>query len=236
MADRLDSVLEMIYLMFNEGYAAQSGENLVRQELCGEALRIAQLLVDSSVSTPQVHALVALLAFQAARLPARVDAQGEMVLLEDQDRTKWDGNLVAFGFHHFAQCAGGSQISTYQLQAAIANEHARAKSPQNIDWKLILELYDQLMEQDPTPVVALNRVVAIAKRKGPRHALKELSALANEKSLRNYYLLPAVEGRLQLEVANKPAARRCFQRALKMPCSEPEKRFLQRKRSECARS
>lgn len=232
LAERLDSALEVVYLMFNEGYAAQSGENLVRQELCGEALRIARLLAASSVSTPQVHALVALMAFQAARLPARVDTQGELVLLEDQDRSKWDADLVVLGFHHFAQCAEGSQLSPYHLQAAIAAVHARAKSAEDTDWKLILELYDQLMEHSPSPIVALNRVVVIAKVKGPRQGLQELSSLSNEKSLRNYYLLPAVEGRLQLEIGNKRAATRCFQRALKLPCSEPEKRFLQRRLSE----
>jgi RNA polymerase sigma-70 factor, ECF subfamily len=235
LAERLDSVLEVLYLMFNEGYAAQSGENLVRQELCGEALRIARLLAASSVSTPQVHALVALMGFQAARLPARVDARGELVLLEDQDRAKWDADLLALGFHHFAQCTAGSQLSPYHLQAAIAAVHARATSAQDTDWKLILELYDQLMEHSPSPVVALNRLVAVAKVNGPRRAFEELSTLSNEKSLRNYYLLPAVAGGLQLEIGNKRAAAKCFQRALKLSCSEPEKRFLQRKLAECVK-
>jgi RNA polymerase sigma-70 factor (ECF subfamily) len=233
---RLDSALEAIYLIFNEGYAAQTGENLTRQELCGEALRLATLLAASSVATPEVHALVALMAFQAARLPVRVDSQGELVLLEDQDRNAWDARLVAVGFHHFALCAEGPQLSTYHLQAAIAAAHAGARSAAETDWRMILELYTQLLQQCPSPVVALNRIVAVAKVNGTEQALSELNALASEDSLRNYYLLPAVEGSLLLEAGNHPAAAESFHRALQLRCSEPEKRFLERKLAQCTDS
>jgi RNA polymerase sigma-70 factor, ECF subfamily len=236
LAARLDSTLEVIYLMFNEGYAAQSGEDLVRQDLCGEALRLGRLLATSSVGTPRTHALVALMAFQAARLPARVDAAGELVLLEDQDRSLWDRSLIALGFHHFALCAEGTEVTSYHVQAAIAASHARAQDVRATDWKLILELYDQLIQLSPSPVVKLNRVVVVAKVDGPKAALAELRPLAGNRSLRNYYLLPAVQGQLLLEIGDKPGASQCFRQALERPCSEPEERFLQRKLAQCSKS
>jgi len=234
LALRLESALDVIYLMFNEGYAAQSGEDLVRHDLCGEALRLGQLLAGSSVCTPQVDALVALMAFQAARLAARVDSSGELVLLEDQDRAQWNRGLIALGFRHFARCAAGRQISPYHVQAAIAATHARAATGGDIHWQTILELYDQLMDLSPSPIVALNRAVVIAKLQGPEAALGALRPLLEDSSLRNYYLLPAVRGRLLLEIGDREAAADCFRQALERPCSEPEKRFLQRKLKECA--
>jgi RNA polymerase sigma-70 factor (ECF subfamily) len=226
---RMDSALEVVYLMFNEGYAAQSGADLVRQDLCGEALRLGRLLATSSVGTPQAHALVALMAFQAARLAARVDAAGELVLLEDQDRSQWDRKLIALGFDHFTQCAEGTELTSYHVQAAIAATHARAQDGRATDWKRILELYDQLIELSPSPVVELNRVVVVAKVHGPEAALGALRPLEGNRSLRNYYLLPAVQGQLLLDIEDKPGASQCFRQALKRPCSEPERRFLQRK-------
>jgi len=233
---RMDSALEVVYLMFNEGYAAQSGEDLVRQDLCGEALRLGSLLATSSVGTPQAHALVALMAFQAARLPARVDAAGELVLLPDQDRSQWDRSLIALGFHHFDLCAAGVQVTSYHLQAAIAATHARAQDGSATDWNLILDLYDQLLELSPSPVVELNRAVVVAKVKGPETALAALRPLAGNRSLRNYYLLPAVQGQLLFEIGDNPAASQCFREALQHPCSEPERRFLQRKLAECLKT
>jgi len=231
---RLDSALEVLYLMFNEGYGAQSGEDLVRHDLCREALRLGQLLAGSSVATPTVNALVALMAFQAARLPARVDAGGELVLLEDQDRSLWDQALVGLGFQHFDRCAEGAHVSAYHVQAAIAATHARARSAAAAtDWPTILHLYDQLMEIGPSPVVALNRAVAVAKVSGVEAALSALRPLAEDRSLRNYYLLPAVQGHLLLESGDREAAAHYFRQALSLPCSDPEKRFLQRKLKEC---
>jgi RNA polymerase sigma-70 factor (ECF subfamily) len=226
---RMDSALEVVYLMFNEGYAAQSGADLVRQDLCGEALRLGRLLATSSVGTPQAHALIALMAFQAARLATRVDAAGELVLLEDQDRSQWDRKLIALGFDHFTQCAEGTELTSYHVQAAIAATHARAQDGRATDWKRILELYDQLIELSPSPVVELNRVVVVAKVHGPEAALGALRPLEGNRSLRNYYLLPAVQGQLLLDIEDQPGASQCFRQALKRPCSEPERRFLQRK-------
>ncbi|HKE08922.1 MAG TPA: sigma-70 family RNA polymerase sigma factor [Candidatus Acidoferrum sp.] len=233
LAQRLDSALEVVYLMFNEGYAAQSGPELFRKDLCDEALRLAQLLADSSVGTPQAHALVALLAFQAARLPARVDSQGEMVLLEEQDRGLWDQALLALGFRHFGLSAEGEEISPYHLQAAIAAIHASASSEADTDWEHMLQLYDELMEVGPSPVVALNRAVVVVKVKGIADGLAELRSLAEEKSLRNYYLLPAAEASLLLQMGERDEAARLFREALKRPCSEPEKRLLVRRWAEC---
>jgi RNA polymerase sigma-70 factor (ECF subfamily) len=233
LAERLDSALEAIYLMFNEGYAAQSGPELFRKDLCDEALRLAQLLADSSVGTPRARALVALLAFQAARLPARVDSQGEMVLLEDQDRRLWDQELLALGFRHFGLSAEGEEISPYHLQAAIAAIHVGAVTEADTDWEGMLELYDQLMEVGPSPVVALNRAVVVAKVKGIADGLAELRSLSEERSLRNYYLLPAAEASLLLQAGERDEAARLFREALKRPCSEPEKRLLVRRWAEC---
>lgn len=230
---RLDSALEVIYLMFNEGYAALSGEELVRQELCGEALRLAQLVAASSVGTPTAHALVALMAFQAARLPARVDARGELVLLEDQDRSLWDRRLITLGFHHFSKSAEGEVMTTYHVQAAIAATHARAQNGEDPDWKTILGLYDQLKELSPSPIVALNRAVALSKVEGAAAALSALDPLAHEPALRHYYLLPAVQGQLLVELGDKETASRCFGEALVRPCSEPERRLLRRRLADC---
>jgi len=233
LAQRLDSALEVIYLMFNEGYAAQSGPDLFRKDLCHEALRLAKLLAGSSINTPKTHALVALLAFQAARLPARVDSRGEMILLEDQDRELWDQELLSLGFRHFGLSAEGTEISPYHLQAAIAAIHAGAAIEAETDWGKMLELYDQLMEVGPSPVVALNRAVVVAKVKGIPLGLTELRSLDEERSLRNYYLLPAAEASLLLQMGNRGEAAKLFREALKRPCSEPEKRLLVSRWAEC---
>jgi len=147
LAGRLDSVLEVIYLMFNEGYAAHSGEDLIRQDLCLEALRLGLLVAASSILAPRVDALVALMALEAARLPARVDESGDLILLEAQDSSRWDQQLIALGFYHFNRSMNGEHVSEYHVQAAIAATHARATDPQKRDWATILGMYDQLLDQ-----------------------------------------------------------------------------------------
>lgn len=236
LSARLDSVLDVVYLLFNEGYAARSGDDLVRVDLCTEALRLGRLVAGSAeTATPAAHALVALIAFQAARLPARVDAAGEVVLLEDQDRASWDARLVALGFAHFERSAAGPDLTPFHVQAAIAAAHAGAPSFEATHWDTILDLYDQLMVLTPSPLVALNRTVAVWKTRGAEAALADLAALEGEPALTGYYLLPAVKGRLLAERGARSAARRAFEAAIACPCSEPERRLLQRRVHELKR-
>jgi RNA polymerase sigma-70 factor (ECF subfamily) len=229
LQQRLDSVMEVIYFIFNEGYAAHEGEDLIRYDLCAEALRLGRLVASSSIAEPRVHALVAVMALQAARLPARVDEAGDLILLEDQDRSQWDAQLIALGFYHFDLSISGDTLSEYHVQAAIAATHARANALQSVDWRLILELYDQLFALNASPVVALNRAVAVAKVRGAAEGLAAIEPLANDPKLRDYYLLLAVRGHLLLEIGNRAEAAGCFEAALKLRCSEPERRFLRKK-------
>jgi RNA polymerase sigma-70 factor (ECF subfamily) len=234
---RTDSVLEVIYLLFNEGYNAHAGEDLVRRDLCGEALRLGRLVARSpqiADRAPTAHALVALMAFQAARLPARVDENGEMVLLEDQDRTRWDRGLLALGFAHLERSAEGHELSVYHLQAAIAAVHAAAAAASETRWHDMLALYDRLLVVHPSPIVRLNRAVALARVAGPAEALASLDGLDREPALANYYLLPSVKAGLLMELGDRDRAAAAYRDAIARPCTEPERRFLMRKLTECA--
>ena len=233
LKERLDSVLDVLYFMFNEGYAAHEGEDLIRQDLCLEALRLGRLVASSSIAEPRVHALVALMALHTARLPARVDEAGDLVLLEDQDRGRWDPQLISLGFHHFDRSMAGVEISEYHVQAAIAATHARASVSASIDWPLILNLYDQLLAINPSPVVELNRAVAVAKVHGAAEAMTAIAPLEKDPKLRDYYLLLAVRGHLLLELGRRAEAAGSFRAALECHCSEPERRFLKRKLEDC---
>ena len=230
----LDSVLDVIYLMFNAGYAAHDGQDLIRQDLCLEALRLGRLVAASSISEPRVHALVALMALQAARFAARVDAAGDLILLDNQDRGRWDQELISVGFHHFDRSIAGNELSEYHVQAAIAATHARSVSAPETDWPMILQLYDQLMSINGSAVVALNRAVAVAKVHGPAEALAAIAPLENDVQLRDYYLLLALRGHLLAELGRADEAATCFRAALECPCSEPERRFLSRRLEQCA--
>jgi RNA polymerase sigma-70 factor (ECF subfamily) len=233
---RLDAVLEVIYFIFNEGYAAHEGEDLIRQDLCAEALRLGELIAASSLAAPRVNALVALMALQAARLPARVDEAGNLVLLDSQDRGRWDQRLIAVGFQHFDRSIKGDNVSEYHVQAAIAATHARAHVSESTDWPRILALYDQLLALNGSAVVALNRAVAVSKVHGAAEGLRAIEGLERDPKLSDYYLFLAVRGHLLLELGRRPEAAKHFRDALERPCSEPERRFLRRKLAECEAS
>jgi RNA polymerase sigma-70 factor (ECF subfamily) len=230
MSDRLDSVLQVIYLLFNEGYAAHRGENLVRAELCEEAIRLCGLLIrHPATDAPKSHALLALMLLQAARLPARLDASGRLLTLAEQDRDLWDRSMLHRGFLHLDRAAAGSKLSEYHLQAGIAACHAAAPSYEATDWARILMLYNRLWELNSSPVVALNRAVAFSKLHGPEAAIRELERVSEDSALGDYYLLPATMGELWSEAGETERAASYFRRALDCPCSEPERRFLLKK-------
>jgi RNA polymerase sigma-70 factor (ECF subfamily) len=228
LRERLDAVLEVIYLMFSGGYATHSGEDLIRRDVCLEALRLGQLVASSSMTAPRVDALVALMALQAARLPARTDVAGDLVLLEEQDRGLWDDGLITLGFYYFDRSIAGEEISEWHVQAAIAATYARTGNSEAIDWPAILGHYDQLVAMTSSPVVALNRAVAVAKVHGAEAALAALAPLENHAAMRGYHLLPAVRGRVLTELGRLAEAEAAFSAALECHCTDPERRFLQR--------
>lgn len=233
LSPRLDAVLEVIYLLFNEGYASRGGDELVRADLCFEALRLARLVARSArTESPAAHALAALIALQAARRRARLDDRGEIVLLEEQDRSRWDAGLTALGFAHLERSAAGSVMTAYHVQAAIAAAHTSASSPADTPWRNILRLYDDLAVLNPSPLVRLNRIVAVWKVHGSEAALTDLRPLEAEPALQSYYLLPALKGRLLASIGDQGAARHAFEMALALPCSEPEQRFLEKQLKE----
>jgi RNA polymerase sigma-70 factor (ECF subfamily) len=233
LAHRLDSTLDVIYLMFNEGYSAHEGAALIRQDLCYEALRLGRIVAASPLAEPRVHAVVALMALQAARFPARVDAMGDLVPLEAQDRSRWDARLIAIGFKHFDESIGGDHVSPFHVQAAIAATYARALSDDAVEWGVIVDLYDQLLKIHPSPIVVLNRAVAVSRLRGAAAGLTALDPLHNDPMLRHYHLLMSVRGQLLLGVGRRAEARAAFEAALACECSDPERRFLERKLALC---
>jgi RNA polymerase sigma-70 factor (ECF subfamily) len=228
--NRLDAVLQVLYLLFNEGYGAHTGENLVREELCAEAIRLAQLLASRpDTGLPKVHALLALFYFQAARLEARVDGEGNLLLLADQDRSRWDQALTALGVEELGHAASGDRLSEYHLQAGIAAVHATSPSIADTDWPRLLALYDQLLAVAPSPVAALNRAIALSMVEGPEAGLASVNTLSTDPALRSYHLLPAVRADLLRRLGRTEEAAAYYQEALTHPCSEPERRFLFRR-------
>jgi len=225
---RIDSVLRVIYLMFNEGYTATSGDDLVRADLCEEAMRLGALVVDQSpLQLPAAHALLALMMLQAARLPARTREDGSLAVLAEQDRALWDRKLIAQGMRHFGASASGNKITTYHLQAEIAAIHAASESESETDWRKLVELYDDLYKLEPTPIVLLNRAIAISRAEGPRAGLSALQEIEAHHSLRQYHLLPAVAAELWKQAGDRSRAADAYQRALECPCSAPERAFLE---------
>lgn len=232
LPERLDAVLHVVYLLFNEGYSATQGENLLREDLCVEAIRLGQLLAaHPRANLPQTHALLALLMLQAARLPARTKDGGALALLAEQDRSLWDRRLIAAGLRHLGRAAAGETLTRYHLQAEIAALHVAAPSDAETDWQAIAVLYAELYRLDPSPIVLLNRAVAVARWQGATAGIRLLAKIENHPSLRNYHLLPAVLADLWNQAGDGKKAANYYRIALDCNCTEPERRFLQRRLS-----
>jgi RNA polymerase sigma factor (sigma-70 family) len=230
LGQRLDAVLEVLYLMFNEGHTATEGGALLRDDLCGEAIRLAALLTANAVTAePRTHALLALFLFHGARLGTRVDQGGELVLLPEQDRSRWDRDMIDRGLAHLSRAASGSVLSTYHLEAEIASCHATAARYEDTDWPRIVWAYDELLGMHPSPLVALNRAVAMAELRGPAVGLGELEALREDESLRRYYLLPAARGELLRRLGDHGGAAESLREARALARTEPVRRFLDRR-------
>jgi RNA polymerase sigma factor (sigma-70 family) len=227
LADRLASVLEVIYLIFNEGYAATAGDDWIRPELIEEALRLGRILAELLPSEREVHGLVALMELHASRARARTGPSGEAVLLLDQDRSRWDWLLVGRGFAALERAyATGGAVGTYTLQAAIAACHARARVAEDTDWVSIVAIYDGLAQLMPSPVVELNRAVAVGMAFGPEAALELVDTLRSEPALRDYHQLPTVRGDLLAKLGRSEEARTEFERAASLTQNARERAVL----------
>ncbi len=230
LEDRLDAVLEVLYLLFTEGYAATVGDRLIKNDLCAEAIRLAESLAENpATSRPECHALLALMLFQAARLPARTDALGDLLLLEEQDRGLWDRSMIHLGILHLEKAAQGEKLSAYHLQAEIAAMHSTTEHFTLTNWENILALYDLLREKQPTPVVLINRAVAVAQVEGPAAGLSALKAIPMDSQIERYPFLHAAEGEFHRRLGHASQAEISFHRALDFARTEPQQRFLLRK-------
>ncbi len=227
LGERLGSVLEVIYAIFNEGYAASAGESLIRADLCEEAMRLGRVLAGLAPREPEARGLVALMELQASRFPARTGPDGEPVLLEDQDRGRWDFVLIGHGLKELDRAEGlGRPLGPYALQAAIAACHARARTAGETDWERIVALYDGLAAITRSPVVELNRAVAVGMAFGPAAALELLDGLASEPALEGYYLLPAARGEMLERLGRAAEASAEFERAAFLTQNERERALL----------
>jgi RNA polymerase sigma factor (sigma-70 family) len=236
LASRLASVLEVIYLIFNEGYAATAGDDWMRPELCEDALRLGRILGGLAPDEPEVHGLVALMEIQASRAAARVGPTGEPILLLDQNRARWDQLLIRRGLSALARAeALGGGTRPYTLQAAIAACHARAATPEATDWRRIAALYGVLAEVAPSPIIELNRAVAVGMADGPAAGLAVIDAVKDEPALASYHLLPSVRGDLLAKLGRLDEARRELERAASLTRNAREHALLSERAAACAR-
>jgi len=237
LAARLSSVLEVIYLIFNEGYSATAGEDWMRPALCEDALRLGRILAELAPEEPEVHGLVALMEIQASRLPARSGPHGEPILLLDQDRSRWDQLLIRRGLAALerAEKLGGAP-GPYTLQTAIAACHARANTASETDWHRIVALYDALAQLTPSPVVELNRAVAVAMAFGPAAGLELIDKLTSEPSLKAYHLLPSVRGDFLFKLGRFTEAQAEFERAATLTQNARERELLLNRAAACSRN
>lgn len=231
---RLESVLQTLYLLFNEGYKASRGQNLIREELCSEAIRLALALTGHPAGNqPRTHALLALMLLNGARLSARLDDAGRIRRLQEQDRSKWDRAMIGRGLAHLRHSAAGDEITAYHLQAGIAACHVLAKDYQSTDWPQILSLYDRLVAIDRSPVIALNRAVAVSQVRGPQAGLQAIAAIPGRQSLDAYYLLYAVQAEFETQLSNFPIAVGHYRKAIQLTEIDSEKAFLLQRLRHC---
>jgi RNA polymerase sigma-70 factor (ECF subfamily) len=228
LPDRLDTLLQVIYLVFNEGYSASSGESLTRPDLSGEAIRLGRLLMEL-LPEPEVIGLLALMLLQESRRAARATPAGELVLLEDQDRSLWNREQINQGLSLLRTALSGARIGPYTLQAAIAAVHAEAPDAAATDWSQIAQLYDVLLRLEPSPIIELNRAVAIAMRDGPQAGLELIDAILARGELSDYHLAHAARAEMCRRLGRAADAKDSYERALALAGQEPEKRFLEKR-------
>jgi RNA polymerase sigma-70 factor (ECF subfamily) len=229
LEERLSMVLRALYLLFNEGYSATSGESLIQRDLCGEAMRLLTLVLRAFPKRTQPSALLALMCFHAARFDGRMDHDGGMIIFEDQDRSTWDPELIRHGLTHLANAARGDSMSTYHLEASIAAQHCLAKSFEETNWPSILFFYQRLHDLSPNPIILLNQAIVKSQIDGPALAIADLEALKKERKLRRYPLLYATLGELYRRLDRAGDAADHFNQALRHSSSKKERDFLQEK-------
>lgn len=231
LPDRLDAVLRVVYLVFNEGYSSSSGESLTRHDLSGEAIRLGRLLIEL-LPEPEAVGLLALMLLHDSRRAARTSPTGDLILLEDQDRTLWNRDQITEGISLVSRALASGQVGPYTIQAAIAAAHAQAPSSAATDWSQIVALYNLLLQAHPSPVVELNRAVAVAMRDGPLAGLNVINAILARGDLENYHLAHAARADFCRRLGQAAEARASYERALNLAQQEPERRFLERRLSE----
>lgn len=234
VSERLEAIYQAIYLLFNEGYHGSQSEQTVRDELCAEAVRLAVLLSEHpDGDRPRTHALVALLCFHAARLTGRTDDGGALLQLELQDRSRWNGELIGGGFLALERSASGDELSEFHLEAGIASLHCAARAYEDTDWRTIVALYDTLYALKPSPIVALNRAIAVGNAKGPELGLAELNSIADQRKLKDYPFYPAAAGEFHLRAGRTAEAFAHFERARALSRTPSESEFFERKLEIC---
>ncbi len=225
--NRLDNILVAIYLLFNEGYNSTHHQNLIRNDLINEAMRLCELVCKNpAVNHSNTHALMSLICFTASRNDARLDEEGNILLLQQQDRSKWSRALIEKGIHHLVESAAGETISKYHFEAGIAYEHAKAKDYEHTNWNAILQCYNLLHTYYPSPIIELNRAIVISQLNGPASGIKAIEAISNLSSLKNYYLLPASLGELYWQLKQYDKAKQYFEEATTLTQSAAEKKLL----------